>query len=126
MKSSLRVLRVASTVTLALSLSAQAAPPSVAPSVRAESAGFVAAPAPFLRLPHTATPTRYVLDLTVRPSEDSFSGQIDITVQIAESKDVLWLHASRELTVEKTTLKTTLGELTPRVELVGKDLIALR
>lgn len=126
MKSSLRVLRVASTVTLALSLSAQAAPPSVAPSVPAGSAGFVAAPAPFLRLPPTASPTRYVLDLTVRPSEDSFSGQIDITVQIAEAKDVLWLHASRELTVEKTTLKTTLGELTPRVELVGKDLIALR
>jgi len=64
--------------------------------------------------------------LTVRPSEEAFSGQIDISLQVEEGKDVIWLHASRELTIEQSSLKTSAGELTPRVELVGKDLVALR
>ena len=112
-------------LTLALSSVVHAAPPPAAPAP-SQAAAFVAAPAPFLRLPRTATPTRYALDLTVRPSEDSFSGQIDIALQVEAAKDVLWLHASRELTIDQAKLKTAAGELSPRVELVGKDLVALR
>ena len=39
---------------------------------------------------------------------------------------MIWLHASRELQIGDTSLRTAQGEQTPKVELVGKDLLALR
>ena len=38
-----------------------------------------------LWLPKTAIPTRYGLDLTLRPADENFSGQIEIGLQIAGS-----------------------------------------
>ena len=123
MKSRRRSLVSSSCVSLSLlcASSAFAAPPSVASSASAQTTSA----APFLRLPKTATPTRYGLDLTLRPADENFSGQIEIGLQIAESKDVIWLHASRELQIGDTSLRTAQGEQTPKVELVGKDLLAL-
>lgn len=124
MKSRRRSLLSLSCVSLSLlcshaTLAAPAVPPSTAPAQATQTA-------PFLRLPKGATPTRYALDLTLRPSDDKFSGQIEIALQIDEAKDVIWLHGSRELTIGDTVLKTAQGDLSPKVDLVSKDLIALR
>ena len=124
MKSRRRSLVSSSCVSLSLlcASSAFAAPPPAPSSASAQTTSAT----PFLRLPKTAIPTRYGLDLTLRPADENFSGQIEIGLQIAESKDVIWLHASRELQIGDTSLRTAQGEQTPKVELVGKDLLALR
>jgi len=95
-----------------------------APAVASPHAAQTAAPT--LRLPRTAIPQRYALDLSLRPSDDSYQGQVEISVQIEQASDVIWMHAGRELSIEQTTLKTATATLSPRVELVGKDLVALR
>ncbi|HND13264.1 MAG TPA: hypothetical protein PLY80_22640, partial [Pseudomonadota bacterium] len=108
MKSRRRSLVSSSCVSLSLlcASSAFAAPPPAASSASAQTTSA----APFLRLPKTAIPTRYGLDLTLRPADENFSGQIEIGLQIAESKDVIWLHASRELQIGDTSLRTAQGE----------------
>ena len=44
-----------------------------------------------LRLPKVAHPVRYAADLQLVPTADSFTGRIDIDLQIDEPTQVLWL-----------------------------------
>lgn len=97
---------------------------AAAPSPAAVSAP--ATPAPTLRLPRSVIPQRYALDLSLRPSDDVYQGQVEVAVQIEEASDVIWLHAGREISIEQTTLTIGSTAQSPRVELVGKDLVALR
>jgi alanyl aminopeptidase len=66
--------------------------------------GVAAAEPPKFRLPDTASPVRYAVDLTVVPGESAFRGAADIEFTVTESTPVLWLSAS-ELTVESATLR---------------------
>ena len=65
----------------------------------------VAAEPPKFRLPDTASPVRYAVDLTVVPGESAFRGAVDIDFAVTESTPVLWLSAA-ELTVDSATLRT--------------------
>jgi alanyl aminopeptidase len=48
---------------------------------------------PTLRLDDTVRPTHYAVELTIVPGQDSFSGKVDIDVQLSEPKSIIWLNA---------------------------------
>lgn len=58
---------------------------------------------PKLRLADDVRPTRYALDLTILPTEDSFRGSIDIDVRLRAATSLIWLNAT-ELLIEQATL----------------------
>ena len=67
------------------------------------AAGQTPAP-PKFRLPETASPIRYGIDLTVTPGSDSFHGTASIDLTIKQTTSVLWLSAS-DLTIESASLR---------------------
>jgi alanyl aminopeptidase len=62
------------------------------------------------RLPDTAAPLSYVLDLKVDPRADRFSGQVRIRVKLATALDHIWLHAS-EIDVAKIEVTDARGKV---------------
>jgi aminopeptidase N len=48
---------------------------------------------PALRLPATARPTGYVVELTIDPAQPSFRGTVDVGVRLDEKTSYLWMHA---------------------------------
>ncbi len=71
--------------------------PTVAPrSVEPAAPAWTAVPLeaePVGRLPEGVTPTRYALTLDVEPAMGRFRGEVEITVNLAQPRDALWLHA---------------------------------
>jgi alanyl aminopeptidase len=58
---------------------------------------------PKLRLGDDVRPVRYRLDLTVVPQQDTFTGTIEIDLQVRKPTDVVWLNA-RDLTIDAAQL----------------------
>jgi len=79
---------------------------------------------PKLRLGNAAAPTRYALELTLVPTEEIFSGQVDIDLQIREPRTVIWLNGS-ELEVTKTTLQLGAETFSGRPVPGGADFVGL-
>jgi cytosol alanyl aminopeptidase len=75
---------------------------------------------PTLRLPATAKPLRYDLDLTIVPSRETFGGTVSIDLQIAEPTSVLWLDAVG-LTIHAARLSAAGRVLAARVVPGGED-----
>lgn len=65
---------------------------------------------PRLRLPDTVHPTRYALHLTLRPDSESFSGEVEIALDLREPTSFFWLHGDR-LEVEEAVLVTDSGRI---------------
>src|ERR1035438_6484022 len=63
---------------------------------------------PKLRLGDDVRPVRYRLDLTVIPQQDTFTGTIEIDLQVRKATDAVWLNA-RDLTIDAAQL--TVGGL---------------
>jgi cytosol alanyl aminopeptidase len=57
-----------------------------------------AAQEPGFRLPDTARPTRYLLDLTILPDQPTLQGIATISVELKERTDTIWLNA-KDLTI---------------------------
>ena len=57
---------------------------------------------PALRLPATARPLGYAVDLTIDPGRETFRGSIDIQARLDEKTALLWLNGA-DLQVEKAT-----------------------
>jgi alanyl aminopeptidase len=57
---------------------------------------------PTLRLPSTAEPTGYAVDLAIDPGKDTFRGSADIEIRIKEKTGLLWLNAS-DLAIAKVS-----------------------
>ena len=57
---------------------------------------------PTLRLPSTAEPLGYAVDLAIDPGKDTFRGSVDIEIRIKEKTGLLWLNAS-DLTIAKAS-----------------------
>lgn len=76
---------------------------------RCLSAGFLvvvccwAADPPKLRVDDSVRPVRYAADLTLRPDATTFSGTIDIDLQLARPAALIWLNAV-DLTIRQATL----------------------
>src|SRR5207253_3140125 len=60
-------------------------------------------PAPKLRLPEVARPLRYTLDLTIDPAKDTFSGHVDIQIEMKAPVGTLWLNGT-DLQISSATL----------------------
>jgi cytosol alanyl aminopeptidase len=76
---------------LALGLSLLAGPPAMAKEFTAPTAS---PQVPRMRLPGQVTPMRYALELTLVPTEQGFSGVIDIDLQIKAGTRLLWINGN--------------------------------
>src|SRR5947207_6226026 len=72
----------------------------------------LAAEAPKLRLPEDIRPVRYAADLTLVPGEKTFSGAIDIDIEIAKPTPLVWLNAT-ELTIRQATIASQAVTIEP-------------
>jgi len=78
---------------------------------------------PKFRLPASAVgPVRYRVDLTVVPDQDTFTGAIEIDLQLVKSTSVLWLNGER-LTVKDATLTVGHEKLAAKVISEPQDYI---
>ncbi len=59
---------------------------------------------PALRLPKTARPTGYVVELAIDPARPSFRGMVDVAVRLDEKTSYLWMHAEA-LKIERASGK---------------------
>jgi len=76
--------------------------------------GDSAAP-PKFRLPaDVAAPVRYALDMTIVPDQDTFTGSVDVKIDIKKATPVLWLNAER-LQVKEASLVTGAGTVAAKV-----------
>ncbi len=57
---------------------------------------------PRLRLPETAEPAGYAVDLTIDPAQPAFRGSVDIDVKVKQKTELLWLNA-KELEIQKAS-----------------------
>jgi alanyl aminopeptidase len=89
-----------------------ASPPATAASPAAPAAAAKAdAPLPIFRLPGDVHPTRQRVELEVVPERESFTGEVEIELQLDKPRDDLWI-SSRELTLTEGALVTG-GETLP-------------
>jgi len=87
------------------------------------TAAFAQQP-PQLRLPYTVEPVRYVAELTIVPSQDTFSGTIEIALNVRESTPLIWLNAT-DLTIQTASLNAGGTTLAARVIPGGTDFVGL-
>ncbi|HET9622552.1 MAG TPA: M1 family metallopeptidase [Kofleriaceae bacterium] len=73
-----------------------APPPTSAPAPSQPPAPPVnppaAEPAPKLRLPADTKPTAEAIELHIDPTKPRFSGQVDLAIDLAQPRRVIWLH----------------------------------
>jgi aminopeptidase N len=80
-----------------------------------------AAEAPKLRLPDDVRPTSYAADLTLIPGEKTFSGVIDIDIDLAKPASLIWLN-STDLTIKQATIASEPAAIEPG----DSDFVGLR
>jgi len=85
------------------------------------AAAFAPQP-PQLRLPATVVPVRYTAELTVVPTEETFSGAIDIALKVREATPLIWLNA-KDLTIQTASLMVGGNALGARVVPDGADFV---
>ncbi|HYT31437.1 MAG TPA: M1 family metallopeptidase, partial [Thermoanaerobaculia bacterium] len=97
---------------------------TVACASMARSAAAPHAPVspPKLRLPATVRPLHYEVDLTIAPEKDTFSGTIDIDLDLTEPTRLLWLNAT-ELTVSDASLTEGKRRQTAQIVPGGEDFV---
>jgi len=82
-------------------------PPAAQPNAEAQERIF--------RLPAGVRPTRERVELEVVPDRESFSGRVEIALELSEPREDLWISA-RELTITEATLAAGGAALALRVE----------
>jgi cytosol alanyl aminopeptidase len=97
--------------------------PTPAPSPQATALPKPPAP-PDLRLGDSARPRHYALDLTIVPSEDDFSGKVDIDLELREPKALLWLNAT-ELEIRRASIRVGSESIAARPVAGNKDFVGL-
>ncbi len=84
-------------------------------------ASTFAAEAPKLRLPDDVRPVKYSADLTLIPGDKTFSGVIDIDVDLVKPASLIWLN-STELTIRQATIASQPATIEPG----NDDFVGLR
>src|ERR1022692_4462278 len=59
--------------------------------------------APKLRLGNSVLPQHYAVELTLEPGKDTFSGIVDIDVDVRQPQDTIWLNAL-EIAIHDATI----------------------
>jgi alanyl aminopeptidase len=107
---------------LAIAVSAAAASVSAVPGpVAAPPAAALETP-PTLRLPKTARPLGYAVDLTVVPEKEAFSGVVDIEIQLDRPVRVIWVNATG-LAISEASLETKGRRIPARILPGGEDFV---
>ncbi len=83
------------------------------------SAAFAAEQPPTLRLPDTAAPVSYRVNLNLDPAKNDFAGSISIRLNVKRAMSVLWLNAN-QIKVQNATL-TAGGKSFPAKTLAGGE-----
>ena len=99
------------------------APTAVKPPVYvAPSLGSVPVPPgmtqPLGRLPVDVQPRSYALELTIDPKKDRFSGVVDIELDVAHPKTLIWLHGKK---LNVTRASVTAGETLPPIDATYRE-----
>src|SRR5262249_30699542 len=76
---------------------------------------------PTLRLPAAAKPLRYTLDLTIDPTQDEFSGRVDIELEMKAPVETLWLNGT-DLEISEASL----DGVPAKVVTVAPDFVGFR
>lgn len=109
-----------------LACTGEPTPPPVtpAPSVNVTASAKAEPPPapPAFRLPSAATAKKVAATLRIVPKEDTFSGSVEIDVQVVQPTKVLWLHAT-ELSVREASLEVLGKKLAARVIPGGADFL---
>jgi alanyl aminopeptidase len=79
---------------------------------------------PKFRLPDTASPVRYGIDLTVIPGSSTFTGTAAIDLAVKQATSVLWLSAS-DLTIESASLRVANADRLAKVVPGGSNFAGL-
>jgi alanyl aminopeptidase len=70
---------------------------------------------PKFRLPaNVAAPVHYALDMTIVPDQDTFTGTVDVKIDLKKATPVLWLNAER-LQVREASLAAEGGTIAARI-----------
>ncbi len=94
-------------------------------SLEARAAADTTAPTPpALRLPATAKPLRQSVELTIRPSEETFSGRTEIDVNLTEATSFLWLHG-HDLKVKEARAHSGSARVVAQATPAGEDYLGL-
>ena len=65
-----------------------------------------------MRLGDSVKPSRYAVELTITPGQDTFKGRIDIDVNLAQPQDTIWLNAL-DLKVSEAKVNAQTVEVVP-------------
>src|ERR1700688_645181 len=109
---------------VSLGFGAATAPLAAAGAVGAvgATAAATAGAVPRLRLPATASPLHYRVELTLVPAAERFSGAVAIDLLLEEPAAVLWLNATA-LTIEAATLTAGSTRLAAGIVPGGDDFV---
>ncbi len=97
---------------------------SVAALVTAAALGAAQQTAPDFRLPHTARPTHYGLELTIQPDQPTFQGSAVIDVQLATRTNIVWLNA-KDLAIQHIDVTAANRTRAARWRLSGGEFLAV-
>jgi alanyl aminopeptidase len=95
---------------LAACADAAPAPPAVAPPKPPAVAAIPADEPPLGLLPDDVRPTHYTVVLQIEPKESRFSGTVEIAVELAKPRSVIWMHAD-QITPKAASVRTTSGKV---------------
>ncbi len=96
---------------------------AMAPAAPVAPVAPVAPPEPpQLRLPTGVSPIRYAAELTLVPSEEKFTGEIALDLELREPTSLLWLNASG-LTIAEAALTVNGERIAARVVPGGEDFV---
>ncbi len=86
---------------------------------------YAAEQPPTLKLPETAAPVSYRMDLTLDPAKDDFTGSIAIKLNVKAPMNTLWLNANK-LTVKSASLTAAGKTFQATAVPGGNDFIGLQ
>jgi alanyl aminopeptidase len=101
-----------------------AAPRTAPPTLPSGPPTLAGAQPPSLRLPSTVKPRHHRVELTLDPNQESFTGAIDLDVELTAPTDVVWLNAE-ELTVDAAHAEVAGARLPARVLPQPHDFVGL-
>src|SRR5947209_15854955 len=80
---------------------------------------------PKLRLPDSVVPASYRAELTLDPDKETFSGSVNIEVNVKQSVELVWLNASG-ITVQDAAFVVGNRNLTAKAVPGGEDFLGLQ
>jgi alanyl aminopeptidase len=78
---------------------------------------------PSLRLPASVRPEAYALTMHMSPTEEHFSGTVEIDLKVSAPTDVIWLHAGDNLDVKNVKLTGQGPMRDARIERGGEEMV---